>query len=189
MLMIPCQMVGNVYLQTLSACAAAIVKANIQSHVLANNDAYRHDAYAIWNVVELCVGILAASLPPLRPLFRRILETTKIRGRKNDEIAEFSGLSGKSARKNHYLQGQGIGLDSFPPRTDNSKYDARITSSLGSKVDSRWHSDEESGFGADSTSEFNTQERVESENRENIWPLQGQENGITKTVKVSLQRS
>lgn len=34
-----------------------------------------HDLYSTWNFIELHLGIIAASLPALKPLFTRMLET------------------------------------------------------------------------------------------------------------------
>ena len=34
-----------------------------------------HDLYSIWNFIELHLGIIAASLPALKPLFARIFDT------------------------------------------------------------------------------------------------------------------
>jgi hypothetical protein len=83
-----------------SACAVAIAKANIQRRFYDNNDSYRKDTYSICNIVELCVGILAASLPALRPLFRGLLETTKTRdGSQNgDGTGGTSGLGNGCAK-------------------------------------------------------------------------------------------
>ncbi|KAF1952866.1 hypothetical protein CC80DRAFT_355435, partial [Byssothecium circinans] len=59
------------------ACAAAIVKAIQQWHVLEELDWTVQDSFNIWNYIELTVGILAASLPPLKPLVNRFLETAR----------------------------------------------------------------------------------------------------------------
>ncbi|PMD25802.1 hypothetical protein NA56DRAFT_529236, partial [Hyaloscypha hepaticicola] len=59
------------------ACAASIIKTVIQVHVLSNPDMTFNDSYFVWNSIELYIGILAASLPALRPLFRSILENTR----------------------------------------------------------------------------------------------------------------
>lgn len=59
------------------ACAAGIVKAIKQHQFFDESDPLWHDDFNVWNMIELCVGIMAASLPTLRPLFAKILETTK----------------------------------------------------------------------------------------------------------------
>lgn len=59
------------------ACIASIIKTVIQSTTLADPDATYHDRFFMWNMVELNVGIIAASLPALRPLFAKILGATQ----------------------------------------------------------------------------------------------------------------
>ncbi|KAI6815787.1 hypothetical protein KC364_g11140 [Hortaea werneckii] len=58
------------------ACAAAIAKAQTQTTFMDNPDPYWHDGFMVWNMVELCLGILAASLPALKPLFSSILASS-----------------------------------------------------------------------------------------------------------------
>ena len=55
------------------ACAAGIVKAHLQTIYFANPDRFWRDDFIAWNSIELCLGILAASLPPLKPLFSALL--------------------------------------------------------------------------------------------------------------------
>lgn len=59
------------------ACAAAIVKAALQYRILEDPDWSVHDSFMIWNYIELTIGIVAASLPALRPLFNWALNTAK----------------------------------------------------------------------------------------------------------------
>ncbi|KXT12387.1 hypothetical protein AC579_1709 [Pseudocercospora musae] len=59
------------------ACAAGIVKAVKQAKFFDEADPLWHNAFNVWNQIELCVGILAASLPSLKPLFASILLRTK----------------------------------------------------------------------------------------------------------------
>ncbi|KAL1998723.1 hypothetical protein VTN02DRAFT_5679 [Thermoascus thermophilus] len=58
------------------ACTAAVVKIVSQTQVLKLKDPYRDSTFATWNSVELNVGILAGSLPTIRPLVRSIIDTT-----------------------------------------------------------------------------------------------------------------
>ncbi|KAI6836183.1 hypothetical protein KC340_g5004 [Hortaea werneckii] len=58
------------------ACAAGIAKARTQTTFMDNPDPYWHDGFMVWNMVELCLGILAASLPALKPLFSSILASS-----------------------------------------------------------------------------------------------------------------
>ena len=59
------------------ACAAATVKAVLQFNVLNDLDWTVHNSFNVWNYIELTVGIIAASLPTLKPLFNWFLETAR----------------------------------------------------------------------------------------------------------------
>ncbi|KAL4916152.1 hypothetical protein BDW62DRAFT_109621 [Aspergillus aurantiobrunneus] len=59
------------------ACAAAIVKAVLQSQVYDEPNMYRDANYHIWNDIELNVGIIAASFPTIKPLVRNIIGSTR----------------------------------------------------------------------------------------------------------------
>ncbi|KAI6911085.1 hypothetical protein KC334_g3005 [Hortaea werneckii] len=58
------------------ACAAGIAKAQTQTTFMDSPDPYWHDGFMVWNMVELCLGVLAASLPALKPLFSSILASS-----------------------------------------------------------------------------------------------------------------
>lgn len=59
------------------ACGAAIVKAAQQYTVLDDPDWSVNDSFNVWNYIELTIGILAASLPALKPLFNWALDTAR----------------------------------------------------------------------------------------------------------------
>ncbi|KAK5165791.1 uncharacterized protein LTR77_008714 [Saxophila tyrrhenica] len=61
----------------LVACASAIVKAHLQTTFLTDQDRFWHDGFMVWNMIELCLGVLAASLPALKPLFNAFFQSTK----------------------------------------------------------------------------------------------------------------
>jgi hypothetical protein len=149
-----------------SACAASIVKTVIQAKVFSTPDMYRNDSYFIWNSIELYVGILAASLPSLRPLFKRFLETTKnMRTRRTGMSSSGNGVG---ARHKYYMQEEGIGMDSLPRQGQRSgKYDVKVTTSARSHPSTT----DDYGMKADSDSD-------------DILPLQGR--GITKTMDVTI---
>lgn len=86
------------------ACAAGIVKAIKQHNFFQEKDPLWSNSFNVWNMIELCVGIIAASLPALRLLFAKILESSKhafsgswpgSKGSKNRTI----GSSGHRKRK------------------------------------------------------------------------------------------
>lgn len=60
----------------LFACSASIVKTVYQAHALLDPDWTFHDSFFMWNNIEYNIGILAASLPALRPLFTKLLGVT-----------------------------------------------------------------------------------------------------------------
>ncbi|KAL1598096.1 hypothetical protein SLS59_007106 [Nothophoma quercina] len=55
------------------AAIAAIVKAEIQKTIFQDPDPFVHDRFTLWRFIELDVGIVAASLPALKPLFNWFL--------------------------------------------------------------------------------------------------------------------
>jgi len=57
------------------ACIAGIVREVLLSNFFKNPDNFFNDTYLIWMYVETNIGILAACLPALRPIFAFILET------------------------------------------------------------------------------------------------------------------
>lgn len=90
------------------ACAAGIVKAIKQHNFFQEKDPLWSNSFNVWNMIELCVGIIAASLPALRPLFAKILESSKhafsgswpgSKGSKNRTI----GSSGHRKRKSEEI--------------------------------------------------------------------------------------
>ncbi|KIW43898.1 uncharacterized protein PV06_04949 [Exophiala oligosperma] len=61
----------------LFACVASIVKTVYQANALMDPDWTFRDSFFMWNNIEFNIGILAASLPALRPLFSKILGATQ----------------------------------------------------------------------------------------------------------------
>ncbi|PVH98848.1 hypothetical protein DM02DRAFT_484891, partial [Periconia macrospinosa] len=59
------------------ACAAAIIKAIRQWHVFDEPDWTVYNSFNVWNFIELTIGIIAASLPSLKPLFNWFLKTAR----------------------------------------------------------------------------------------------------------------
>ncbi|KAE9370760.1 hypothetical protein N431DRAFT_40454 [Stipitochalara longipes BDJ] len=151
------------------ACAASIVKTVIQAHVLSNPDSTRDDSYFVWNSIELYVGILAASLPALRPLFRSILENTRSLVTRRTGMNS-SGQMG-TVRHKYYAQEEGIGMHSMPSKSGG--YGVSVTTRS------------QMGRGAESEEDFATKGDGDADSLENILPLQGNR-GITKTVNVSV---
>jgi hypothetical protein len=148
------------------------VKTVLQVHVLANPDSTRSDSYFVWNSIELYIGILAASLPSLRPLFRSILENTRSLITRRTGM-DSSGQVG-TARHKYYVQEEGFGMHSLPTGDKSGNYDVRITTKS------------QMGSGAQSEEDFAASKGDDDgDSLENILPLQGSR-GITKTVNVSV---
>lgn len=61
----------------LFACVASIVKTVLQARALSDPDWTYHDSFFMWNNIEFNIGIVAASLPALRPLFVKLLGATQ----------------------------------------------------------------------------------------------------------------
>jgi hypothetical protein len=59
------------------ASVAGIMKAHVSRTILNDPERFVHDTFSMWNFIELDVGIVAASLPTLRPLFNRFLEAAR----------------------------------------------------------------------------------------------------------------
>lgn len=76
------------------ACAAGIIKAVKQGNFFDEQDPLWHNSFNVWNMIELCIGIVAASLPALRPLFVRILASTKSFTRSRQSSKDRSLVSG-----------------------------------------------------------------------------------------------
>jgi hypothetical protein len=61
----------------LFASVAGIMKAHVSKTILFDPERFVHDTFSMWNFIELDVGIIAASLPALKPLFKRSLEVAR----------------------------------------------------------------------------------------------------------------
>lgn len=121
------------------ACAAAIIKAVLQWNVLDDLDWTVHDSFNVWNYLEFTIGIIAASLPSLKPLFNWFLETA----RALTSASRSRGTGRASAYKHHNSLGyqdvgdasdKSINLQSFSGRGTSSAgggnpYNVRVTTS------------------------------------------------------------
>jgi hypothetical protein len=113
-------------LTSFSACAASINKTVLQSKVFTTPDYTRDDSYTIWNNIELHVGIIAASLPSLRPLFAAILD-----GAKGLTMRNGSSTYANTRQHKYYVQDEsnagGIKMGSFASAKDKNGYDVEIS--------------------------------------------------------------
>lgn len=93
------------------AGVAAIIKSELQKTVLADPDPYIKDSFTLWRFIEFDVGIIAASLPSLRPLFTRFLDVA--RGTSG------SGLKGTGPSKGYGYNSKGLGYNRQNDRSEN----------------------------------------------------------------------
>jgi hypothetical protein len=61
------------------AGVAGIIRATVFDTILKDPRRFVHDKWMMWNYVELNVGIIAGSLPALKPLFIRVLDAARER--------------------------------------------------------------------------------------------------------------
>ncbi|EHY57271.1 hypothetical protein ABEF92_006049 [Exophiala dermatitidis] len=146
----------------LFACAASIVKTVYQATALKEPDWTYHDSFFMWNFLELTIGIVAASLPSLRPLFVRLLGATQRltssggRNRRNYANYDADGLGYRVTKSNarggtgnparqyyafgsrHSTElgdlGRGASENAFPPEDPNKV--AGVTSTVTAGDDS-----------------------------------------------------
>ncbi|CAI6334434.1 unnamed protein product [Periconia digitata] len=162
------------------ACGAAIVKAVQQWTVFEDPDWSVHDSFNVWNYVELTIGIIAGSLPSLKPLFNWFLQTARAitsggrsraaKGYKGPISLGYQDMPGDSSRRS-------IALRSFPtttgsPTNGESPYEVHVTTKRqGQRPKDPW--DIESAKISD----------------ESIQPLHINEPGITMTREVRVTDS
>lgn len=75
------------------AAVAGIIR-QLSSSQFGVPEPYIYDTYSIWNFIELDMGIIAASLPALKPLFSWFKDTAR-------------GLTGKQIKSTGYNSGEG----------------------------------------------------------------------------------
>ncbi|KAF2002055.1 hypothetical protein P154DRAFT_431759 [Amniculicola lignicola CBS 123094] len=122
------------------ACAAAIIKAVQQWNVLNDPDWTVHSSFNVWNYIEFTIGIIAASLPSLKPLFNWFLQTARAitsGGRTKGSGYKASGYNQPNALGYHKttegshrsiaLQSLGSKGDTTPSSYSKNPYNVRIT--------------------------------------------------------------
>jgi hypothetical protein len=118
------------------ACVAAIIKAIQQFNVMNEPDWTVHDSFNVWNYIELTVGIMAASLPSLKPLFISLLEKTRAVTSRGRTKGSYSPSGYKGAGSLGYIKqpdgsSRSIALQSMTSKTESSApqspYKVRVT--------------------------------------------------------------
>ncbi|OQV06086.1 hypothetical protein CLAIMM_10717 [Cladophialophora immunda] len=113
----------------LFACVSSIIKTVKQAHALADPDWTFHDSFFMWNNIEFNIGILAASLPSLRPLFAKVL---------GGVTQKFTSSQGKN-RANYGYDADGLAYgksktdkrSSRKPASHYYQFDSRQSTELG----------------------------------------------------------
>ena len=124
------------------ACTAGIIKAVQQWHVLTDPDWTVYDSFNLWNYIEFTVGIIAASLPSLRPLFNWFYESARAftTGRSKGSEYRRSGYKGAGSL-GYRKQSDGSssdGLQSFSSRKNSmprGPYNVQVTSAPTGRAD------------------------------------------------------
>ncbi|KAH6618479.1 hypothetical protein C7974DRAFT_415853 [Boeremia exigua] len=80
----------------LFACVAGIMKVRLNKTILSDPNRFIYDGYSMWNFIELDVGIIAGSLPAIKPLFNRFLDAARglTSGREKSSVSGGRNVSG-----------------------------------------------------------------------------------------------
>lgn len=70
------------------------MKVRLNKTILSDPNRFIYDGYSMWNFIELDMGIIAGSLPAIKPLFNRFLDAA--RGLTSGP-SKSSGLGGRNA--------------------------------------------------------------------------------------------
>ncbi|KAK8240245.1 phosphatidylserine decarboxylase [Phyllosticta capitalensis] len=183
------------------ASAAAIVKAVSQWKVLTETDWTVHDSFNVWNDIELNTGIIAASLPSLKPLFNWALQTaraiTSSGGRTNAAPRPRPSYHGHGYVKQ--MESSSVALSSMPNATyDGTRgdpYIAEITCGAGPDLErgngeqqigrsgSRQSENESTGKEWETDARKNSGEEILSREPKTLNFASG---GILRTTEVSV---
>jgi hypothetical protein len=99
------------------AAISAIVKAEIQKTFFQDSDPYVEDRFTLWRTIEMDVGLIAASLPALKPLFNWFLGAARsltTRAPRDSSSPTMLGYQKQSKNVD-----KGIALDVYNSRTVN----------------------------------------------------------------------
>ncbi|KAJ8118158.1 hypothetical protein OPT61_g815 [Boeremia exigua] len=98
------------------AAIAAIVKSEIQKTIFQDPDPYVYDRFTLWRFIEFDVGIIAASLPALKPMLNRCLgaaRTWTSRAQQGTSTPNSLGYRKQSERSD-----KAIALNAFKPKAN-----------------------------------------------------------------------
>jgi hypothetical protein len=134
------------------ACVAGIIKAYKQYRVFEDPDWTVEDSFNVWGFIEMTVGVIAGSLPTLKPLFHRFFETvTAITSGGRTKLATFRKTGSLGTGKHDNVEKLRLtssmrdlrGTGNTSPSSSISPYRVECSTQPLDRVDER--SDEESG--------------------------------------------
>jgi hypothetical protein len=111
------------------AAVAGIIRQLSSSH-FGVPEPYIYDTYSIWNFIELDMGIIAASLPALKPLFGWFRDTARSLSRKPES-------TGYRNAEGYQRQLRPVGKDGFALIEYGHKGEVKVTSSPRDRAD-KW---------------------------------------------------
>jgi hypothetical protein len=106
------------------ACVAGIMKSTYNKNILTDPRWFIHDWYSMWNSIELGMGIIAASLPALKPLFTRFLDAARglASGQTRNGIQRSrSSYQRQTEGSDNAKNGAGMTISMFPCSNDASR--------------------------------------------------------------------
>lgn len=81
------------------------MKVRLNKTILTDPNRFIYDGYSMWNFVELDVGIIAGSLPAVKPLFNRFLDAAR-------------GMTSKPSKSSGLEGGNASGYQKHPQQSD-----------------------------------------------------------------------
>jgi hypothetical protein len=108
------------------AAIAGIIR-QLSSSQFGVPEPYIYDSYSLWNFIELDMGIIAASLPALKPLFSWFRDTAR----------DLTGKPKSASAERYQRQSSPVDDDGFALIEYGSKGEVKIISRLGERAD-KW---------------------------------------------------
>jgi|SRR5690242_13462947 len=123
------------------------MKVRLNKTILSDPNRFIYDGYSMWNFVELDVGIIAGSLPAVKPLFNRFLDAARGMTSKPSKSAGLGGGNASDYQKHPQQFDRHIALVSVG---NAGKLPVRVSASRSRSTDKfswnmeRAHSSEDS---------------------------------------------
>ncbi|KAH8768053.1 hypothetical protein BGZ57DRAFT_766264, partial [Hyaloscypha finlandica] len=176
---------------------ATIVRIPYINQLAQNDFLYSTTDVAIWSTVEPGIGITAAALATLRPLFRTFLSRSKLFGSSTRSRSESNAWpASKMANRGGYIRSGGVQIGTeLGLRTDLAKgggVTTTIKSTNNADYDENGQSKKLRRSGSGKALRWDESERgLKDDSSEDFLPVQGANvdwRGVKKTTKVSTTR-